>query len=64
MRLRVDSELEFSVTDDGVGISEPKKDGIGSRIVELLARQLGATLTREPSDPGLRVTLRMPKPQI
>lgn len=62
--LRVDGEVVLAVTDNGIGIGEEAPEGVGSRIVSLLVQQLRGTLSRENLAPGLRVTLRMPKPPV
>lgn len=62
--LRADEEVVLSVTDNGVGAHGDLPEGVGSRVVSLLAQQLGATMTRENLGSGCRVTLRMPKPPI
>jgi len=62
--LRVGSEVALAVTDNGIGIGEEAPTGVGSRVVSLLVQQLGGTLSRENLAPGLRVTLRMPKPAV
>lgn len=52
---------EVSVCDDGVGVSkEPARGtgGLGSNIVRLLAKQLGATVTITAQDPGTCVSVR------
>ena len=51
------SELELVVEDNGKGCPEDAKEGLGSRIVRLLAQQLGTTIRREGANPGCRVSL-------
>jgi two-component sensor histidine kinase len=56
-----DQGWTLSVQDDGVGMAEkahPAKPGLGTSIVEGLARQLGATVEISETKPGLRVALR------
>jgi two-component sensor histidine kinase len=48
-------KLELLVEDNGKGCPEDAKEGLGSRIVRLLAQQLGGTITRLAVNPGCRV---------
>ena len=52
-----EGKLELVVEDDGKGCPEDAKEGLGSRIVRLLAQQLGSTIRREATSPGCRVSL-------
>jgi two-component sensor histidine kinase len=52
-----DGKLELIIEDNGKGCPEDAKEGLGSRIVRLLAQQLGSTITRAPANPGCRVSL-------
>jgi two-component sensor histidine kinase len=52
-----DGKLELIIEDNGKGCPEDAKEGLGSRIVRLLAQQLGSTITRVPANPGCRVSL-------
>jgi two-component sensor histidine kinase len=56
-----DGRLELVVEDDGKGCPEDAKEGLGSRIVRLLAQQLGSTIKREAANPGCRVLLMIPR---
>jgi PAS domain S-box-containing protein len=50
----------LSVSDDGVGMAENaerSQAGLGTRIVQALAKQLGAVILVEDSAPGTRVSL-------
>ncbi|WP_352671770.1 sensor histidine kinase [Mesorhizobium sp. M0166] len=60
VKLFRDSSLVLTVADDGVGCPPDKNGGIGSRLTELLAKQLGATLTRENYAPGCKVRVVLP----
>ena len=54
------ADWTLSVSDDGVGIPETGEDsqaGLGTRIVQALAKQLGAEITVEDTAPGTRVSL-------
>nr|WP_246519883.1 histidine kinase dimerization/phosphoacceptor domain -containing protein [Ancylobacter lacus] len=51
----------LSVSDDGIGLrsgTDAPKAGLGSRIVEALTRNLGATLTVSDAHPGAVITIR------
>jgi two-component sensor histidine kinase len=55
------SDWTLSVSDDGVGMpkgSEPAKVGLGSSIVEALAKQLHAKVTVTDANPGASVSIR------
>jgi two-component sensor histidine kinase len=56
-----DGRLELVVEDNGKGCPEDAKEGLGSRIVRLLAQQLGSTLRRTAANPGCRVSLTIPE---
>ncbi len=49
----------LSVADDGIGMPEtPVKPGLGSSIIEALAKQLNARVVIEAATPGTRVSLK------
>ena len=53
----------LNVEDDGVGITAGDgqgKPGLGSGIVDALAKQLGATVTSSDSEPGTKVSVMHP----
>lgn len=50
----------IGIEDDGVGYPAGTPDGFGLMLVGLLGRQLRATVTREPGEPGTRVTIAVP----
>jgi two-component system, sensor histidine kinase PdtaS len=53
--------IELSVRDNGIGVTASgQPEGLGSRILSLLAQQLEGTLLFERLDPGVRVVLRAP----
>jgi two-component sensor histidine kinase len=56
-----DDKLELVVEDNGKGCPNDAKEGLGSRIVRLLAQQLGSTITRASANPGCRVSLAIPE---
>ena len=54
------SEWSMSVSDDGVGVSaDPKfsKPGLGTGIVDAMAKQLDATFTTVAGNPGTKVSI-------
>jgi two-component sensor histidine kinase len=55
------SELMLIVEDNGMGCPENSKEGLGSRIVRLLAQHLGSTMKREAARPGCRVSVLFPE---
>lgn len=60
-----DGHFRIEVADDGVGM--PVRDGTGSfglRLVNSLARQLGADIEWKDAGPGTRVVIRLPVGQI
>jgi two-component sensor histidine kinase len=60
LRRESDGKLEF-VEDNGKGCPEDAKEGLGSRIVRLLAQQLVTTVRRMAANPGCRVSLVIPE---
>jgi two-component system, sensor histidine kinase PdtaS len=61
LRRESDGKLELVVEDNGMGCPEDAKEGLGSRIVRLLAQQLGTTVRRTAANPGCRVSLVIPE---
>ena len=58
---RVPGELRLIVADDGKGIDPQRTDsGLGVRLVEAFARQLGGQVERESSNKGTVVCLTLP----
>ena len=56
----VGSDWTLSVSDDGVGMPkgpEPAKAGLGTSIVQALAKQLGASVEIADTHPGTRISL-------
>jgi two-component sensor histidine kinase len=47
----------LSVADDGVGMAPVTKAGLGTNIVEALAKQLNAVVTISDAEPGTRVSV-------
>ena len=64
VKLRAGDEVVLAVTDNGVGMSPERPEGVGSRIVSLLTQQLGGTISSENLERGSGVTLRMPRPPV
>ena len=54
---REDSVVKLVVSDDGIGCSADQPTGLGSRLVQLLARQLGASIAQQGSASGYRIVL-------
>jgi signal transduction histidine kinase len=68
IRLRVDeitNELMLEVEDDGVGMPEGRRAGVGMSSMRERAEELGGTLALESpaTDVGTRVLARLPLPQ-
>jgi two-component system, sensor histidine kinase PdtaS len=57
--LKVASPLTLTVEDDGIGYSSKPREHAGSRLIHLLAKQVGATIDSENREPGCRVRLVM-----
>lgn len=51
--------VEISVADDGVGCPASAPAGFGSKLVRLLAKQLGGKVTREDAQPGCRTRVTL-----
>lgn len=51
--------VRIVVADDGVGVPEGAPEGFGLMLVNLLARQLRAEVTREATQPGTRVSVTL-----
>jgi two-component sensor histidine kinase len=58
---RLPAGLVIIVEDDGVGCPEERQDGLGSRVVSLLAQQSGGNIKRESANPGCRVLITVPQ---
>lgn len=57
---QVSEGMVLSVEDDGVGAPPTKQDGLGTRLVQLLASHLGGTVERLPRERGHGVRVRLP----
>jgi two-component sensor histidine kinase len=66
IEMHTGDELVLTVSDNGVGMpaTERATKGVGSRVIALLAQQLNGTLKYESAEPGCRVVLRMPRPEL
>jgi len=51
----------LEVSDNGVGCPENAKDGLGTRLMNLMTQQIGGTLERETTPNGCRAMLRIPR---
>jgi two-component sensor histidine kinase len=54
-------EIVLEVRDNGRGCSEGAVDGLGTRLMQLMAQQIGGTLTRDSSSTGCRAVVRVPR---
>ena len=58
---RFAGELRLTVADDGQGADPQRADsGLGGRLVDSFARQLGGRIERESSNKGTNVCLILP----
>ena len=58
---RIPGELRLTVADDGQGADPRRADsGLGGRLVDTFARQLGGKVERESSNKGTIVSLTLP----
>ncbi len=55
-----DSGLEIIVSDDGIGCDAESKPGLGSKLVRLLAKQLGGKVERRHSASGFTTAVFIP----
>jgi signal transduction histidine kinase len=64
VRLSLGDELELEITDDGIGLSEDRRPGMGLSSMRERAAELGGACTVEPAGPrgGTRVLARLPLP--
>ena len=61
---RVPGELRLTVADDGKGVDPRRADsGLGGRLVEGFAQQLGGQVERESGSQGTTVRLILPSPE-
>lgn len=58
--LKTGGDLVLCVSDDGIGRADATKEGLGTRLIRVMADQLGATISYEDANPGCRTTLRIP----
>jgi two-component sensor histidine kinase len=61
VRFRYGSQWELIVEDDGVGYPVDKQERLGSRLMRLLAQQLGAEVRCEKGRPGCVVRVAAPQ---
>ena len=61
---RVPGELRLTVADDGQGVDPRRADsGLGGRLVDGFAHQLGGQVERESDSQGTIVRLILPSPE-
>ena len=61
---RIPGELRLTVSDDGKGVDPRRTDsGVGGRLVDIFARQLGGQVERESGNKGTIVCLTLPAPE-
>jgi two-component sensor histidine kinase len=60
IRIKSDGELVLEVADDGVGCPEDRRGGTGSRLIDLMVKQLSGFIKRERGNPGCRVQVSIP----
>ncbi|MEA5160234.1 histidine kinase dimerization/phosphoacceptor domain -containing protein [Cereibacter johrii] len=53
-------DLVLDVADNGIGKAEGAERGLGTRIIEGLVGQLGASMSTSSAEPGHRVVIRVP----
>lgn len=51
--------ITLTVRDDGIGCRSDTPEGLGSRLIKLLAQQMNGTARREPADPGCRIIVEL-----
>ena len=62
---RVPGQLRLTVADDGKGVDPRRADsGLGGRLVEGFAQQLGGQVERESGSQGTTVRLILPSPEV
>jgi len=59
--LRDSDPMVVEVRDNGVGCEEDEVDGLGSRLMQLMAQQIGGTLNRENGPEGCHALLSVPR---
>jgi two-component sensor histidine kinase len=59
--LRGTNPVMVEVSDNGVGCKDDAVDGLGSRLMQLMAQQIGGTLLRESTPQGCRAVLSVPR---
>lgn len=53
------SQMIVAVSDNGIGCPQDATPGLGSKLVRLLAKQLGGTVSRDDARPGCRVRVTL-----
>lgn len=57
---RAPANFELSVSDDGVGTSDPQSVGFGQMVIQLMVQQLRGHLTVDTAQPGRRISVTVP----
>jgi two-component sensor histidine kinase len=60
INLKTDGEVILTVSDNGVGRDPDAKDGLGTRLINIMVQQLAGTVAYDEMNPGLSVTVRVP----
>jgi two-component sensor histidine kinase len=55
-----DGVLVLEVSDNGIGCPEDAKQGVGTRLMELMAKQVHGTIERQPKEQGCKTLVRVP----
>jgi two-component system, sensor histidine kinase PdtaS len=58
---RQGSPITLTVADDGKGCPDNIVEGLGSRLTQLLVKQIGGTMRREKLDRGCRISVTIPE---
>jgi two-component system, sensor histidine kinase PdtaS len=61
--LKTDGEVVLTVSDNGVGRDPNAKEGLGTRLINIMVQQLAGTVAYEGMNPGHSVTVRVPQPE-
>jgi two-component system, sensor histidine kinase PdtaS len=53
--------IKMTVTDDGIGSADLNGAGAGTRIIDMMVERQNGTIARESANPGLRVSVTLPR---
>lgn len=59
--LETDGEVILTVIDDGVGRNLDARNGVGTNLINVMTQQLAGAVQYKDENPGLRVTVRVPR---